>query len=241
MADHVEVQEERKEKSKEKLLYTLESVQGTWLKKEPISADLIEEKDKLFVEKGKTYGVVKSAELPMQGHAKITLASRSGEWWIYEPHWKKKQDDVILYSNQVSWSNFNCLVTENLTVGEILQWDKRRTPSGNSTMRERLCRTALQFQQIRDVWGPLGVTSFYRPEPINSEVGGVPGSRHTMGDAMDVYPIGRGLNEFYIWIRSRWTGGLGDGRDRGFIHLDTRNAGGFVPGGGVRPFTEWLY
>lgn len=240
MTDQKEVQEEQKGKYREKMLYTLEAVQDTWLKKEPVSAIHLEDKDKLFVEKGKTFGVATSVELPMQGHVKVVLASRAGEWWIYESHWKKKQDVVVSPTN-LDWSNFNCLVTPNLTVGEILQWDKRRIPRANSTMRARLYQTALQFQQIRDAWGPLGVTSFYRPEPINSNVGGVPGSRHTTGEAMDVYPIGRDLGGFYTWVRSRWTGGLGDGRDRGFIHLDTRNGGGFVPGGGVRPFTEWWY
>ena len=93
-----------------------------------------------------------------------------------------------------------------------------------------------------DAWGqPLGVTSFYRPEPINTEVGGVPGSKHTTGEAVDVYPTNRSLEEFYQWIRRRWTGGLGDGRAKGFIHLDIRGGGGFVPGAGVMPAAEWLY
>jgi uncharacterized protein YcbK (DUF882 family) len=85
------------------------------------------------------------------------------------------------------------------------------------------------------------VTSFYRPEPINSQVGGVPGSKHTTGEAFDIYPVDRSLESFYQWIRVRWTGGLGDGRPRGFIHLDTRGGGGFVPGAGVRPAAEWIY
>jgi len=105
-----------------------------------------------------------------------------------------------------------------------------------------LVRTAAEFQQVRDAWGrPLGITSFYRPEPINGQVGGVPGSRHTTGEAFDVYAVDRSLESFYQWIRTRWTGGLGDGRGRGFIHLDVRGGGGFVPGAGARPAAEWLY
>lgn len=241
MSDLVRPTEEPKEKYKGKMLYTLEAVQDTWLKKEPINASELEDSDKLFVEKGKTYGVAASVEQAMQGHANVVLASRAGNWWIYEAHWRKKQDVGISPTGAIDWSDFNCLVTLNLTVGEVLQWDKRRIPRANSVMRARLCRTAAQFQHIRDAWGPLGVTSFYRPEPINTNVGGVPGSRHTTGEAMDVYPIGKDLGGFYTWIRSRWTGGLGDGRHRGFIHLDTRNGGIFVPGGGVRPLTEWTY
>lgn len=87
----------------------------------------------------------------------------------------------------------------------------------------------------------MGVTSFYRPEPINAQVGGVPGSRHVSGEAFDIYPVDRSLESFYQWIRRRWTGGLGDGRARGFIHLDCRGGGGFVPGAGARPAAEWIY
>jgi uncharacterized protein YcbK (DUF882 family) len=123
-----------------------------------------------------------------------------------------------------------------------LQWDKQRIPAANAAVKTRLIKTAQEFQKVRDAWGhSLGVTSFYRPEPINSAVGGVPGSKHTTGEAMDVYSTNRSLESFYQWIRLRWTGGLGDGRNRGFIHLDTRGNGGFVPGAGVRPAAEWLY
>lgn len=142
----------------------------------------------------------------------------------------------------VDWSDFGCLVTPNLTVGEILQWDKRRTPGPNASVRSKLLRTAAEFQKLRDAWGgPLGVTSFYRPEPINTQVGGVPGSRHTTGEAFDIYPVGQSLESFYQWVRARWTGGLGDGRPRGFVHLDTRGGGRFVSGAGVQPVAEWVY
>ena len=85
------------------------------------------------------------------------------------------------------------------------------------------------------------MTSFYRPEPINSAVGGVPGSKHVTGEAMDVYPVSRSLEEFYQWIRHRWSGGLGDGRNKGFIHLDTRSGGGYVAAANATPAAEWLY
>jgi hypothetical protein len=98
------------------------------------------------------------------------------------------------------------------------------------------------YTMIRNSWGSsLGVTSFYRPEPINSLVGGVPGSRHTTGEAMDLYPVGRSIDAFYAWISSRWSGGLGDGRHRGFLHLDTRDGGGFDAAGGSRPAVIWTY
>ena len=35
-------------------------------------------------------------------------------------------------TREVNWQDFGCLVTPNLTVGEVLQRDKRRAPGPNS-------------------------------------------------------------------------------------------------------------
>lgn len=224
------------------VLFRITALQDTFLKKAPKQAAELGEKEKVAVEKGRGYAVCAYSEVPGDAHAQVELAAGSGTWFVFEPHWRTDQQLGEAMPREVDWSDFNCLVTKNLTVGEILQWDKRRIPGANDSVRARLLKTAEAFQQVRDAWGrPLGVTSFYRPEPINSEVGGVPGSRHTTGEAMDLYPTDASLESFYQWIRVRWSGGLGDGRNKGFIHLDRRNGGGFVPGAGVRPYAEWLY
>jgi len=223
-------------------LFTIETLQNTWLKKRPLQAAELKDGEKLAVQADRTFGVVSLTEIPADGHARVQLASKAGTWVIYLPHWRVDQPIGEALPAEVDWSDFNCPVTINLTVGEVLQWDLRRIPGPNSSVRSRLIDSARAFQQVRDAWGsPLGVTSFYRPEPINSEVGGVPNSRHVTGEAFDIYPVDRSLEAFYQWIRVRWTGGLGDGRNKGFIHLDRRNDGGFVPGAGVRPYAEWLY
>lgn len=224
------------------LLFKIEANQDTWLKKEPKQAGGLGEKQKVAAVKDKVYAVVAYQEQAADAHARVELGDGAGTWFIYEPHWKKVQSSGEAMPASVDWSDFGCLVTPHLTVGEILQWDKRRIPGPNASVRTRLVRTAEEFQKVRDAWGrPLGVTSFYRPEPINAECGGVPGSKHVTGEAFDVYPTDRSLESFYQWIRLRWTGGLGDGRTKGFIHLDTRGGGGFVPGAGMRPAAEWLY
>jgi len=224
------------------VLFTIVATQDTWLKKAPAQADELGEKEKVAVPRGEDYAVCAYEEVPADGHARVELAAASGTWYIYESHWSKAQQSGEALPSSVDWGDFACLVMPNLTVGEILQWDKRRVPGPNAAAVSRLLRTAASFQQIRDAWGqPLGVTSFYRPEPVNTEVGGVRGSLHTTGEAMDVYPTNRSVDEFYRWVRSRWTGGLGDGRARGFVHLDIRGGGRFVPGGGARPAAEWDY
>lgn len=224
------------------ILYRIEATQATWLKKERVQSAALGEKEKVFCAPGKDYAVVGYDECAADAHARVELAAGAGTWFIYEPHWRKVAGGAPGMNTEVDWSDFGCMVTPNLSVGEILQYDKRRIPGPSSSVRMRLLRTAAEFQRVREAWGrPLGVTSFYRPEPVNRQVGGVPGSRHVTGEAFDVYPVDQSLESFYQWIRRRWTGGLGDGRPRGFIHCDTRGGGGFVPGAGVRPAAEWNY
>lgn len=224
------------------ILFRVEATQDTWLKKKPVQAAALGDKEKVVVPKGKGYAVCAYREVPADGHAEIELAAGAGTWFVFEGHWSRELCSGEAMPSSVDWSDFGCLVTPNLTVGEVLQWDKRRVPGPNASVRSRLLRTADEFQKVRDAWGrPLGITSFYRPEPINHQVGGVPGSRHTTGEAFDVYPVDRSLESFYLWIRPRWSGGLGDGRNKGFVHLDTRAGGGFVPGAGARPAAEWFY
>jgi hypothetical protein len=191
--------------------------------------------------KGTKYGVVKETEVPENSHFRAILAAGSGEWFVYGPHVSKNVESTIVTSG-VDWGNFNCKVSANFTVGEVLQFDARRRPKSDSADIARIMRSVGQLQIIRTAWNrPIGTTSFYRPEPINSEVGGVWNSQHISGLAFDIYPVGDSLDRFYKWLFSRWTGGLGDGRSRGFIHVDLRNNGHFVPGAGVSPAYQWLY
>lgn len=225
-------------------LFRVKALRDTMLKKEPKQATELGEKEKLAVQKGKVFEVEELRELAADAHAWVKLAHGAGSWFLWQPHWVVEQPAAPwpVMPARVDWADFNCLVTKNLTVGEVLQWDRRRTPKAGSSVERRILATADQFQRIRDAWGqPLSVTSFYRPEPINQQVGGVPGSRHVSGEAVDCFPTKGDLDRFYQWIRVRWTGGLGDGRPRGFVHLDTRSGGHFVPGAGARPVAEWIY
>jgi hypothetical protein len=195
--------------------------------------------------------VIASTELPGQAHELVELGHGAGQWHAYAPHFRRLQAKapaaappapLLLQPGMIDWSDFDALVTPNLTVGEVLQFDRRRRPSAQSSVIPRILGTAAEFQSIRQAWGrPLGMTSFYRPEPINREVGGVHNSFHVTGMAIDIYPIGLPLQALYDWLIVRWTGGFGDGRDRGFIHLDRRNGGRFVPGAGARPADVWRY
>jgi hypothetical protein len=223
-------------------LFHLEALGHTWLKKAPKQAGELPANQRVKVAPGHRYGVLRVTECPADAHMLVELAGEAGSWYVWQPHWKLDQLVGEALPREVDWSDFGCPINEFLTVGEVLQWDARRRPASTSADIARILGTAEQFLAIRKAWGgPLGVTSFYRPEPINTEVGGERGSFHIRGVAMDIYPVGRGLEEFHRWIRNRWTGGFGDGRPKGFIHLDRRANGHFVPGAGVSPWTVWTY
>jgi hypothetical protein len=233
------------------VIFTFQAVQETWLKKSTAAAADLPEDQKVMVPAGHQMPVVASTELQGQAHELVELGHGAGQWHAYAPHFRRLQAKapaaappapLLLQPGMIDWSDFDALVTPNLTVGEVLQFDRRRRPSAQSSVIPRILGTAAEFQSIRQAWGrPLGMTSFYRPEPINREVGGVPNSFHVTGMAIDIYPIGMPLQALYNWLLVRWTGGFGDGRGRGFIHLDRRNGGRFVPGAGARPAAVWTY
>lgn len=71
----------------------------------------------------------------------------------------------------------------------------------------------------------LSLTSGYRPEPINSQVGGVANSQHTTGCAADIYSVDMDDFELERCIIDYWyaqgRGGVGRGMAyRGFVHVD---------------------
>jgi hypothetical protein len=159
------------------------------------------------------------------------------------PHWLEEQaKPAPAPSSAINWNDFSCPVGKYITVGEVLQYDSRRKPRAGSAEEKAIIEVCKQFDAIRAAWsGALGVTSGYRPEPVNSQVGGVPSSYHVKGMALDIYPIGESLQKFHQWLVQRWSGGYGDGRTKGFIHIDIRNGGKFSARAGVKPAAIWDY
>ncbi|MEB3320500.1 MAG: D-Ala-D-Ala carboxypeptidase family metallohydrolase [Cyanobium sp.] len=219
---------------------TFEAVHDTYLKKAPIDSRYLSDEGRHFIPKGTTIEVSLFQEIPRDGHDWITTDER---WVIFSPHWLQAGLDIGgKPPEEVDWHDFSCLVGRYITVGEILRYDARRRPVKGSVVERNLIRLAGEFDAIRKAWGgPIMVTSGYRPEPINTEVGGVRGSRHVTGEALDIYPADGRLEDFHPWLKRRWSGGFGDGRPRGFIHIDTRDGGKFHPKAGVTPAAFWLY
>lgn len=215
----------------------------TLLKKAAIDGHYLSDAGKRPISKGDMIAVTRLDEIPSDSHAWATLNGTGERWAIYTPHWLEEQaKPAPAPQPQVDWSDFACHVGKYITVGELLQYDARRKPRSGSAEEQALIELCKQFDAIRAAWsGPIGITSGYRPEPINRQVGGVPNSYHVKGMALDIYPVGESLQKFHQWLVQRWSGGYGDGRDRGFIHIDTRNGGKFQARAGAKPAAVWDY
>jgi len=212
----------------------------TYLKKAPIDATYLSIRGAKAIPVGDAIRVARLEEIPRDAHAWVDLADGAGRWCIFQPHWTGEPGQP--QQQQVDWSDFKASAGEYITVGEVLQYDARRQPRRGSPEEANILAICYEFDRIRAAWGqPLGVTSGYRPEPINSQVGGVRNSQHVLGKALDIYPLDGRLDDFYRWISKRWSGGLGDGRKKGFVHLDTRGGGKFHSNGDGRPAAIWDY
>lgn len=222
--------------------------QATLFKKAPIDSSFLSDAGKQPISKGQSVKVVQVDEIAANNHGWFTLEGSGEKWAVYLPHWQASTARPVSTAQnaegprKIDWNDFACPVGKYITVGEVLQYDLRRKPVVGSAEEKAIIAVCKEFDAIREAWdGPLGVTSGYRPEPINSQVGGVPNSYHTKGMALDIYPIDGSLQKFYSWLVQRWTGGFGDGRNRGFIHIDTRNGGKFSKTPDVKPAVVWLY
>jgi putative chitinase len=131
------------------------------------------------------------------------------------------------YTGLIDWNNPRCYISEFFTVAEVTQGDRRRIPLINSPAERNILVLARELDKVRKAWGPIGVTSWYRPEPINTQVGGVRDSKHTIGLAADIYPIVGNISDFQTWLDKRWGDALGYGAKKGFVHVDCRFSGGF--------------
>ena len=89
---------------------------------------------------------------------------------------------------------------------------------------ENILALARRLEEVRSRLGgfPITVTSWYRPEPWNSRAGGVPNSRHTVGQAVDFLRSGMTGRQMAARL-SDWPGGMGIYTNYpNLLHLDIR-------------------
>lgn len=90
-------------------------------------------------------------------------------------------------------------------------------------IEENIIATAVKLDIYRSNLGgrPLWVNSWYRPEKVNSRVGGVKTSRHRFGDGVDIRSDYLSAHQIYkILDRLHFDGGLGGYYS--FVHIDFR-------------------
>lgn len=94
--------------------------------------------------------------------------------------------------------------------------------------RLRMSQTLLEaLDRIREEMGqPLVVTSGFRCKKHNAVIGGALNSRHVHGDAADIRPASGKAEDldllFEVCKKEAAIVGLGDGRRKGFVHVDCR-------------------
>lgn len=69
---------------------------------------------------------------------------------------------------------------------------------------KRLCIEVLQ--PLRDTLGPVTIISGYRPEKLNTLIGGAPTSQHVTGHAADIVVSGYSPLDVARWIRDHVVG-----------------------------------
>tara|TARA_B100000427_G_scaffold281005_1_gene251968 strand:+ start:355 stop:1167 length:813 start_codon:yes stop_codon:yes gene_type:complete len=84
------------EDQESEIIYKIEAIIDTYLKKEPIQASSLPETEKVKVETGKTYSVVWKGKSG-NGHTKVVLSHNGGTWFIYNDHWSGLGVEPELY------------------------------------------------------------------------------------------------------------------------------------------------
>jgi putative chitinase len=147
--------------------------------------------------------------------------------WLGDTHLIGIESAKLLVSKtfqvvNINWNNPSKKISKYFTVRDVTKGDPRRVPKSSQVINNIL-KLASKLDEVREDWGkPIGVTSWYRPEPINRSVGGARNSQHITGSAADIYPIGGDIFAFQKWLDDRWDLSMGYGAKKGFVHLDLR-------------------
>jgi uncharacterized protein YcbK (DUF882 family) len=124
----------------------------------------------------------------------------------------------------IDWSDPKSKVSKYFRLETVTSGDPRRMPKG-IVVRRNIKKFAAELDKLVDRHGRIKVNSWYRPEPINSAVGGAKNSQHVNGWAADISLEGKNARtqrEFEQWLDANWQGGVGRGlaAGKGFTHVD---------------------
>ena len=225
----------------------------TILKKSTKPASELPESDKRLVGKGTHYPVKKYSELRNfhwlvdleDGQWIIFDNGTEGKF----SHWKLSWEDDIneqephsppavtsnVPNNSFIGANldidmpFSTRITPHITYGEFALYQEARRFDYEHQGRTAY-ELALFMEQCRKHFGgnPIKITSGYRPPKINRKIGGASRSEHLfyapMVGAVDFYIVGISVHEVQNHCLKHWSGSVGKGVKKGFVHLGIRGS-----------------
>ena len=137
-------------------------------------------------------------------------------------HNSKTGKQMQLPGGEIVYQNQRIIDEIPLTWGEVTK-GCTRVPTSRKVV-QGIKDIAIVFGDIRDIYGkPITITSGYRDPKTNRRIGGAIRSQHLTGRALDIFPSDGNLNRLYEVCRARNSvGGLGNGKPKGFVHIDAR-------------------
>jgi Peptidase M15 len=229
-------------------ILVLKVTRDTKFKRKPVPSSQLSAKERPEVARGKVLLLHSYAFANAQGdfdnHIKISL-KRSEDyingwntWFVYNQHAQVLYDGKVVYprARSATFGGITFKLPGNVSTfstgqpiipGGNFSWGEA-TRNGERIPRsvdqvDSIVALAKLLQRAHDQIGkPFNVTSWYRPEPFNTQAGGVPNSEHLTGSAVDLWVegyTGRQLAfEFLPW----WPGGIGvyAGARADILHLD---------------------
>lgn len=207
---------------------SLKATKDTYLKKATLDPIWLSDQARLAIAEDDVIDIWKVQEIPNDLHNWVWISGKDEKWAAYMPDWEVVSE-ISEEKDNIDWHDMQYPLGRHLTVGEILQYDPRRSPETGSQEEKNLLILSREFNAIREAWnGPLGVAGGYRPEPFNREMGGESESAYKQGKALDIYPVAYENCHLYRWLKSRWQGGIQYEQDAGIITIDIVNGGRFV-------------
>jgi len=227
-------------------VYSIKIVNDTRLKTSMEDSSTLEPYEQKFVKEGEKFDIEAYKFIGKTDHIEVKIGGSN--YYLYVPHIQLFNDvnkEVLLTENSSPIVIVDTKKTPIKLPGyqSTFFLEDSVIPNGNFTWNEvthggtripstqqqvdnaiTLCR---HLQKLREYLGnvPMRITSFGRPEPINSRVGGAKNSFHTRFMACDFYVPGANMYAIQDKVKTFWIsnkiGGVGEGVKRGnFVHVD---------------------
>lgn len=230
----------------------IRATRDTYLKQDTCQSAALADNQKRLLTAGEELRVKAVGTAPTEGHYLVTLdrdvntedgSEQFNTWFVYASpeHWE------ILEDNRSAPSEAVVPVPAPVAAGPVITVPGRGTVALNSLIQSAspgftwaeatrngsrlpvsaevtagIELLALKLAPVRKKFGPLRITSWYRPPAVNMAVGGARGSWHLRGSAVDLAPVNGNIWDFQKWCLEHWPEGVGTGAHRGFVHLDTQ-------------------